>query len=83
MNTNISSGLINIGGAHLTPPKRLPNELQKFLDESEHGVVYFSLGTVLKSSQLPKEKMQAFLGTNFCVGFFCVRKTQQFTLDPI
>lgn len=54
--------IINIGGAHLKPPKPLPNDLQQFLDDAKHGVIYFSLGTVVKSSLLPKEKIQIFLG---------------------
>lgn len=54
--------MINIGGAHVKPAKPLPKDLQTFLDEAKDGVVYFSLGTVVQSSALPKEKLQAFLG---------------------
>lgn len=54
-------GVINIGGAQLKPAKPLPKDLQTFLDESKHGVIYFSLGTVVKSSILPKDKIQCFL----------------------
>ncbi|XP_031633897.1 UDP-glucuronosyltransferase 2B16-like [Contarinia nasturtii] len=53
--------IINIGGAHLKPVKPLPKDLQTFLDESKDGVIYFSLGTVVQSSKLPKEKLQVFL----------------------
>lgn len=54
--------VINIGGAHLKKSKPLPAELQKFIDDSEHGVIYFSLGTVLVTSSMPKDKLKAFLG---------------------
>lgn len=54
--------VIPIGGAHLTPPKALPNEIQTFLDGAKDGAIYFSLGTVIKTSGLPKEKIQLFLG---------------------
>lgn len=54
--------LVYIGGAHMKPPKPLPNDLQKFMDESKHGVIYFSLGTLLKSSKMPEEKLNIFLG---------------------
>lgn len=54
--------IINIGGAHLKPVKPLPKDIQTFLDESKNGVIYFSLGTVVQSSKLPKEKLQMFLG---------------------
>lgn len=55
-------GVISIGGAHIKPPKPLPKDLQIFLDESTYGVIYFSLGSVLKSAALPKKKIKAFLG---------------------
>lgn len=55
-------GLIYIGGAHIKPPKPLPVDLQKFLDESEHGVIYFSLGTVVQTSKMPLDKLNTFLG---------------------
>lgn len=55
-------GLIYIGGAHIKPPNPLPDDLQQFLDEAKHGVIYLSFGTVLNASQMPKEKLNAFLG---------------------
>lgn len=54
-------GTISIGGAHIKTGKSLPKDLQQFLDDSMHGVIYFSLGTVVKSSKLPKEIIHAFL----------------------
>lgn len=56
-------GVVNVGGAHIKPPKTLPNDLRTFLDEAQHGVIYFSLGTLLKSSQMPREKLNTFLHT--------------------
>lgn len=53
--------IINIGGAHIKPAKPLPKDLQTFLDEAKDGVIYFSLGTVVQSSKLPKDKLKAFL----------------------
>lgn len=61
--------LINIGGAHILKPKPLPADLQKFIDESKHGVILFSLGTLVPASKIPKEKLNAFLG-NFFAFFF-------------
>lgn len=55
-------GLVYIGGAHMQPPKPLPSDIQQFLDEAEHGVVFFSLGSVVNASKMPKEKFEAFLG---------------------
>lgn len=56
--------IINIGGAHIKPPKPLPDDLQRFLDEAKNGAIYFSLGTVLRTSRMPKEKLNIFLGEN-------------------
>lgn len=53
--------VIPIGGAHIKPAKPLPNELKTFLDGAKHGAIYFSLGSNLKSSLLPKHHIQAFL----------------------
>lgn len=39
----------------------LPKDIQEFIDESEHGVVYFSLGGNLQPSTMPAEKQQAII----------------------
>lgn len=54
-------GLVDIAGAHIRPPKPLPDDLQKFMDDAKHGVIYFSLGAYLQSSQIPIEKRNALL----------------------
>lgn len=54
--------LVYIGGAHVKEPKPLPQDLQKFIDESEHGVIYFSFGTVVDGLFLNSDKLQVFLG---------------------
>ncbi|XP_065082716.1 UDP-glycosyltransferase UGT5-like [Ochlerotatus camptorhynchus] len=54
-------GMIQVGGLHIKEPKPLPTDLQKFLDGAKEGAIYFSLGTNLKSSDLPKEKLNAIL----------------------
>lgn len=55
-------GIVYIGGAHIKPSKPLPIDLQRFLDESEHGVIYFSLGTMITASKMSAEKLKMFLG---------------------
>lgn len=57
----IYQGTISIGGAHIKTGKPLPQDLQRFLDESKSGVIYFSLGTVVQSSKLPEGTIDAFL----------------------
>lgn len=56
-------GLINVGGAHIRDPKPLPADIQRFLDESKNGVIYFSLGSYMQAKEMPKEKRNAFLKT--------------------
>lgn len=39
----------------------LPADIQAFIDEAEHGVVYFSLGGNLNPSAMPVEKQEAII----------------------
>ncbi|XP_049943046.1 UDP-glycosyltransferase UGT5-like [Schistocerca serialis cubense] len=50
-----------VGGLHVREPKKLPQDLQKFLDEATDGVIYFSMGSNVKSKHWPAEKRQAFV----------------------
>ncbi|XP_059612718.1 uncharacterized protein LOC132259183 [Phlebotomus argentipes] len=57
-------GVIEVGGLHLkSKPDPLPPKIQEFLDGAEHGVVFFSLGSNVKSSFLAPEKLDAILKT--------------------
>lgn len=53
--------IVDVGGFHLKPPQKLPADLQEFLDNAKDGVVYFSMGSNLKSADLPQEKKDALL----------------------
>ncbi|XP_047991044.1 UDP-glucosyltransferase 2-like [Leguminivora glycinivorella] len=45
-----------ISGYHIDPnTKPLPADLQKLMDESKHGVIYFSMGSNAKSKDFPDE----------------------------
>ncbi|XP_035777565.1 UDP-glucuronosyltransferase 2A3-like [Anopheles albimanus] len=52
---------VQLGFLHVKPPKPLPMELQSYLDASEHGVVYFSLGTLIRSDSLNQHNLNLFL----------------------
>lgn len=54
--------IINIGGSHIKPPKPLPDDIQHFLDDAQFGAIFFSLGTIVKSSKMPADKLAALLG---------------------
>lgn len=54
-------GIVYYGGAHIKPPKPLPTDIQEYIDNAEHGAIFFSLGSFVQSSELPKEKIDIFL----------------------
>ncbi|XP_055537534.1 UDP-glucosyltransferase 2-like [Wyeomyia smithii] len=71
LNTHFSHGgarpylqnMVEVGGLQIkTKPDPLPKDIQEWLDGAgEHGAIYFCLGSNLKSSDLPAEKMQIFI----------------------
>lgn len=54
-------GMVDIAGIHILPPKPLPSDIQTFLDGAEHGAIYISFGSFMKSSDMPKEKFEAMI----------------------
>lgn len=55
--------VIDIGGIHVNPPKALPTEIERFINEAEHGVIYVNLGSTTKDSTMPAEKLRELLST--------------------
>lgn len=56
--------MIEVGGLHLKQqrdPKPLPSEIAKFVEEAKDGVIYFSMGSNIKSSDLPAPTRRALL----------------------
>ncbi|XP_052757120.1 UDP-glucosyltransferase 2-like [Galleria mellonella] len=58
-----------VGGFHIEAQvKSLPNDLQKIMNNSKYGVIYFSIGSIVKSSELPdnvkRELMKTFSELN-------------------
>ncbi|XP_055638321.1 UDP-glycosyltransferase UGT5-like isoform X2 [Toxorhynchites rutilus septentrionalis] len=54
------TGLVNVAGAHIQSAKPLPTDIQRFLDGASEGAIFFSLGSYVKSSDMPKDKLKAF-----------------------
>lgn len=53
---------IQLGFMHIEPPKPLPNgSLKSFMDDSEYGVIYMSLGSNVKCSELNPDILTIFL----------------------
>lgn len=55
--------IINVGGIHLRPTNALPDDLQQFMDDAEHGVIYFSFGSNIQGSDMPPRLQEAFIET--------------------
>jgi len=53
--------VVQVGGMHVKPAEKLPEDLQKFIDEAPDGVIYFSMGSGLYSSDMPDSKLKAFI----------------------
>ncbi|KAG6460585.1 UDP-glucosyltransferase 2 [Manduca sexta] len=60
-NRPVPPNVIYMGGVHQKPEKELPQDYKSYLDASKHGVIYFSLGTSVHPSQLPRDKIQVML----------------------
>ncbi|KMZ05328.1 UDP-glucosyltransferase 2 isoform X2 [Drosophila simulans] len=56
--------IIEVGGLHLSePPEPSDEELQKFLDKANHGVIYFSMGNDVLIKFLPANIQELLLQT--------------------
>lgn len=56
--------MIEIGGAQINRKKKaLPADIKSVLDSATDGAVYFSMGSNIQSTRLPKEKRDAILKT--------------------
>lgn len=59
-----SPNMIEVGGLQVNSvPKPLPEDLKNFIESAKDGVVYFSLGSNVRSVDLPEEKRAALLNT--------------------
>ncbi|XP_065332518.1 UDP-glucosyltransferase 2-like [Cloeon dipterum] len=59
----LNPGIIEAGGMHIKEKnEKLSKDLQDFMDGAKDGVIYFSMGSVVQGSQMPKDKLNALLG---------------------
>lgn len=57
-------GMAYVAGIHIKQPKKLPTDIQKFMDNANNeGVIYLSFGSCIRSVDLPAEKLNALLDT--------------------
>ncbi|CAH1722244.1 unnamed protein product [Aphis gossypii] len=45
--------VIEIGGIHLKPKNKLPDDILEFIEGAPHGVIYFTFGSTVKLTTLP------------------------------
>ncbi|KAH8243676.1 hypothetical protein KR032_009313, partial [Drosophila birchii] len=56
--------MIEVGGVHIShKPKPLPEDIKQFIEGSPEGVIYFSMGSNVKSKDLPQETRDTLLKT--------------------
>ncbi|XP_065202682.1 UDP-glycosyltransferase UGT5-like [Planococcus citri] len=53
--------VVEIAGVNIKGVNPLPEDIEKFINESEHGVLYFSMGSFLHSKMFPKDKLNALI----------------------
>ncbi|XP_050424431.1 UDP-glycosyltransferase UGT5-like [Adelges cooleyi] len=69
LNTHFSVGIprplvptyVDVAGMHLKSASSLPKDLQDIMDNSPEGVIYFSFGSLIRLSQLPKDELEIFI----------------------
>ncbi|XP_076260225.1 UDP-glycosyltransferase UGT5-like [Rhynchophorus ferrugineus] len=57
----LAPNTVEIGGFHIDPPKKLPKDLQTILDGAKNGIIFFSMGSHVKSRDFSEEKRRIFL----------------------
>lgn len=54
--------MIEIGGFHIVP-ESIPSDVKKFMDDAQNGVIYFSMGSNLRSKDMPEDLKKGILRT--------------------
>ncbi|XP_072161994.1 UDP-glycosyltransferase UGT5 [Bemisia tabaci] len=57
----ITPNVIEVGPLHIKNSTKLSKTLQDWLDGAERGVIYFSLGSNMRSANLPRDALSNFL----------------------
>ncbi|KAK9882073.1 hypothetical protein WA026_018919 [Henosepilachna vigintioctopunctata] len=55
--------MVNIGGFHIKTPKPLPKDLLEEIESSKDGVILFTLGSTVKSKDMPEDIVKILLKT--------------------
>ncbi|XP_077294108.1 UDP-glycosyltransferase UGT5-like [Arctopsyche grandis] len=60
---------IEIGDYYIKDPEPLPEDLKTILDSAKEGVVYFSMGSILNSSQMTHSNVKLFISHGGLLSF--------------
>ncbi|XP_069675716.1 UDP-glucosyltransferase 2-like [Periplaneta americana] len=52
---------VEVGGLHINSDGKLPEDLQTYLDEAKEEVIYFSMGSIIRSETFTETKLRAFI----------------------
>ncbi|XP_070143263.1 UDP-glucosyltransferase 2-like, partial [Drosophila kikkawai] len=56
--------MIEVGGMHIShQPEPLPDDIRQFIEDSPDGVIYFSMGSNMKSTDLSQETLDVLVKT--------------------
>ncbi|XP_022190398.2 UDP-glycosyltransferase UGT5 isoform X1 [Nilaparvata lugens] len=53
--------VIDVGGMHIKDAKKLPSDLESFMNSSTNGVIVFSMGSVLLTHTFPDDKRKMIM----------------------
>ncbi|XP_047988011.1 UDP-glycosyltransferase UGT4-like [Leguminivora glycinivorella] len=53
--------VLEIAGIHIQKPKPMPKDIEEFLASAEHGVIYISFGSLLRSHSMSDHKRMQFV----------------------
>ncbi|XP_027847820.2 UDP-glucosyltransferase 2-like isoform X1 [Aphis gossypii] len=54
------SNAVHVGGIHLKPSKKIPQDILDFIEDSPHGVILFTFGSTIAVNSLPRNILTAF-----------------------
>lgn len=54
---------IEVAGIHIEDTQPLAHDIQAFIDDAEHGVIYISFGSFIRSTNFPPDLMDTIVGT--------------------
>ncbi|XP_060875377.1 UDP-glucosyltransferase 2-like [Metopolophium dirhodum] len=55
----VPRNVVDVGGIHLKEAKSLQKDVLEFIEQSPHGVIYFSFGSTVKMSTIPESVKKA------------------------